>query len=397
MNRFIILLRILSMMVLMILVKFYPSMEEKEVTLIEEEYKTWKKNIKYLYDLLFTQSLKWPSTSVQWFPEIERENNSITRQKVLLSTYTSQQEPEHVIIGSFSFPDTFDDTPTSNAIGFSITHSMQVDVEINVSRYCPQASNIIALKTESKDVLIYDTTKHGSFSNDKQEPDAVLTGHADGGYAIDWNKNVFGQLISGGGDNQICLFDINGGLISIYNKIHTDIINQVSYNAFNPNVFASVSDDMKLAITDTRTEAACHVINNAHGSSIETVDYSPFKSELVATAGSDNLVKIWDTRYLESPITILNGHANDVMKVKWSPHYESILATSGKDRRVMIWDLNKSSEVDGDASNELLFVHGGHTNTVPDFDWNPAEPIEICSIADDCLLHVWKIPIEDFI
>lgn len=36
--------------------------------LINEEYKIWKKNTPFLYDLVMTHALEWPSLSVQWLP-----------------------------------------------------------------------------------------------------------------------------------------------------------------------------------------------------------------------------------------------------------------------------------------------------------------------------------------
>lgn len=39
---------------------------------INEEYKVWKKNAPYLYDLVVTHALEWPSLTVQWLPDIER-------------------------------------------------------------------------------------------------------------------------------------------------------------------------------------------------------------------------------------------------------------------------------------------------------------------------------------
>lgn len=36
--------------------------------LINEEYKIWKKNTPFLYDLVLTHALEWPSLSVQWLP-----------------------------------------------------------------------------------------------------------------------------------------------------------------------------------------------------------------------------------------------------------------------------------------------------------------------------------------
>lgn len=37
--------------------------------MINEEYKIWKKNSPFLYDLVATHALEWPSLTVQWLPE----------------------------------------------------------------------------------------------------------------------------------------------------------------------------------------------------------------------------------------------------------------------------------------------------------------------------------------
>jgi len=42
--------------------------QEAEERLINEEYKIWKKNTPFLYDLLVTHALEWPSLTVQWMP-----------------------------------------------------------------------------------------------------------------------------------------------------------------------------------------------------------------------------------------------------------------------------------------------------------------------------------------
>lgn len=34
----------------------------------EDEYKIWKKNAPYIYDVLITHNLEWPSLTVNWLP-----------------------------------------------------------------------------------------------------------------------------------------------------------------------------------------------------------------------------------------------------------------------------------------------------------------------------------------
>ncbi len=36
-------------------------------------------------------------------------------------------------------------------------------------------------------------------------------------------------------------------------------------------------------------------------------------------------------------------------------------------------------------------MHGGHTNRISDFAWNPNDPWVVASAAEDNLMQVWKI------
>jgi hypothetical protein len=48
------------------------DLQQEEEKTINEEYKIWKKNSPFLYDLVVTHALEWPSLSVQWLPDIEK-------------------------------------------------------------------------------------------------------------------------------------------------------------------------------------------------------------------------------------------------------------------------------------------------------------------------------------
>ena len=41
---------------------------DKEEQLILEEYRVWKKNSPFLYDVVVTHALEWPSLTVEWLP-----------------------------------------------------------------------------------------------------------------------------------------------------------------------------------------------------------------------------------------------------------------------------------------------------------------------------------------
>ncbi|ELA42610.1 uncharacterized protein VICG_00362 [Vittaforma corneae ATCC 50505] len=369
---------------------------EIEKQVIEEEYKIWRKNVPYLYDLVYTSTLKYSSPFIQWFPDVQRVDNIKSVQRLLMTTFSNGEDKENLLFSQITFPDMVDEDSLNNAdIEFKITQSIPLPVDANKCRYCPLASNIIACRTEAESILIYDYTKHCSFNSNKG-PDLELKGHLDGGFAIDWNYLKFGQLASGGRDFLVNVFDINGGLISS-KKIHEGIVNDISFSRFEPHTFCSVSDDLRVAINDTRNIESAVVLEKAHLKSIECCAFSPFKSELLVTGSSDSILKVWDVRSLQTPLFVLRGHNDSLINCKWSPHYESLLASCSKDRRVIIWDLNKTDVIEGETSPEMLFVHGGHTDLVDDLDWNPAEPMEIASVSCDGLFEVWKVPLEEFI
>lgn len=63
-----------------------------EEKLIEEEYVVWKKNSPFLYDLVVTHALEWPSLTVQWLPEESVISKDLVTQKLILGTQTGESE-----------------------------------------------------------------------------------------------------------------------------------------------------------------------------------------------------------------------------------------------------------------------------------------------------------------
>ena len=83
--------------------------------------------------------------------------------------------------------------------------------EVNRARYMPQNPCVIATKTPSSDVFVFDYTKHPSKPdpNGQCQPDLRLRGHQKEGYGLSWNPNLNGYLLSASDDHTICLWDIN--------------------------------------------------------------------------------------------------------------------------------------------------------------------------------------------
>lgn len=67
---------------------------------INEEYKIWKKNAPFLYDLAISHALDWPSLTVQWMAGKEtRQGQDYSIHKLIIATNTSDNEQNYLMIG----------------------------------------------------------------------------------------------------------------------------------------------------------------------------------------------------------------------------------------------------------------------------------------------------------
>mmetsp|Transcript_34434 Transcript_34434/g.57734 ORF Transcript_34434/g.57734 Transcript_34434/m.57734 type:complete len:116 (+) Transcript_34434:73-420(+) len=73
--------------------------------IVNDEYKIWKKNSPFLYDLLVTQALEWPSLTVQWLPDKKIPiDKDYSVQRLILGTHTSAGEQNSLMIAQVQLP-----------------------------------------------------------------------------------------------------------------------------------------------------------------------------------------------------------------------------------------------------------------------------------------------------
>ncbi|KAJ7363702.1 retinoblastoma binding protein [Desmophyllum pertusum] len=398
-----------------------PFDDAVEERIINEEYKIWKKNTPFLYDLVMTHALEWPSLTVQWLPDVTKpEGKDYSVHRIILGTHTSDEQ-NHLVIASVQVPNDDAQLDTSHYDsekgefgGFgSVSGKIEIEIkinhegEVNRARYMPQNPCIIATKTPTADVLVFDYTKHPSKPDPNGEcrPDIRLKGHTKEGYGLSWNPNLNGNLLSASDDYTVCLWDISNiakeaktmEALRVFNG-HTAVVEDVSWHLLHESLFGSVADDHKLMIWDTRTtnsSKATHTVD-AHTAEVNCLSFNPYSEFILATGSADKTVALWDLRNLRLKLHSFESHKDEIFQVQWSPHNETILASSGTDRRLHVWDLSKigeeqSSEDAEDGPPELLFIHGGHTAKISDFTWNPNEPWVICSVSEDNIMQVWQM------
>mmetsp|Transcript_23214 Transcript_23214/g.77975 ORF Transcript_23214/g.77975 Transcript_23214/m.77975 type:complete len:431 (+) Transcript_23214:76-1368(+) len=397
---------------------------------INEEYKIWKKNTPFLYDLVITYAMEWPSLTVQWLPDKRMPaNKDYSEQKLVLGTHTSDDEQNHLCVASVRLPTEeaevdarkYDDEK-GEAGGFGgvsgkveLAQQINHDGEVNRARYMPQNPFLIATKTVSSEVYVFDYSKHSSKPSAHGEcsPDLILQGHQKEGYGLSWSTTTEGHLLSGSDDGLVCLWDLGAGpgagpragahvlQAKATFKAHPgSVCEDVDWSKHKAETFGSVGDDRRLLIWDARegrpADKPAHAVDNAHAGEVNAIHFNPFSDNIFLTGGADGEVGLWDLRNLSARLHTFKGHEDEVFVVQWAPFNEAVFASGSGDRRCMVWDLSRvgeeqSAEDAADGPPELLFIHAGHTAKVSDLSWNPNDEWVVASVAEDNILQVWQM------
>ncbi|KAK0287335.1 Histone acetyltransferase type B subunit 2 [Friedmanniomyces endolithicus] len=402
-----------------------PDSEAMQNKIINEEYKIWKKNSVFLYDIMYSRALDWPTLTTQWLPDVKQVPGKPMRtHRLLLGTHTSGQSIDYLRIAQFDLPmppaaTLADYNPTTEELGgygaskepikFAVVQQIVHPGEVNKARYQPQNPDIIATWASDKNMYVWDRTKHQSVPRGEDpKPQVILKGHTEEGFALEWNPHVEGQLLSGSGDTKVNLWDLQRDFTLDAKTVkpsttythHSATVNDVQYHpSFGKNLFGSVSDDLTFQLMDMRSSHLSRpavIVKDAHADAINTLAFHPTLDKLFATGSADKTIGVFDLRFPDhGKIHNLEGHKDIITKIDWHPTDSAILASSSDDRRVIFWDLTRAGmeqtpEDAEDGPPDMLFMHGGHTNRVSDFSWNRNDPWVMCSAAEDNLVQVWR-------
>lgn len=161
------------------------------------------------------------------------------------------------------------------------------------------------------------------------------------------------DFISGGGDGEILLWNINQSTPLHSVQPHSQ---RIFKTAIHPNqkYFAATSFDSTWSLSTFETQQTI-LQQPGHSAHLMACAFHPDGS-LIVTGGRDAVGRIWDLRSGRT-IMVLEGHGGDVLSSEWSPvsGYETL--TGSGDGTIRVWDLR---------SVRVRTTVPAHTNGVAD-------------------------------
>lgn len=361
--------------------------------------------------------VNWMSTNNSTAP-----NNEYSINKLLLGTQAaSDDNADHVLICEVKVPrngdiedvalfetsEYFTNPPeyssAANGPQFDVKAKLNHPGDVNCAKQMPGKQFVIATKSVSGEVLVFDYSKHESFpTNNECKPQMRLIGQDLEGYALEWSPHKSGHILVGSRDVNISLWDIEGvpfsgssvSPISTFEG-HTSEVCDVSWHSYFKELFFSCGHDGTVRLWDTRNEKnPCKTIKKSD-QVLNTTCANPLNPFLFAVSGEDKIVSVLDLRNTKDDLYTLHGHTDEVYRVLWCPTNVGVLASCSADRRVILWNLSRYDTNAPESKSSMMFVHAGHTAPVLDFSWNDeGEDWVIASVSDDGILQIWKMSDE---
>ena len=265
--------------------------EKVPVDPIEEEYGIWKKNAPFLYDIMFSTNLVWPSLTVDWLPK-----TMANTQEMLIGTQTSGAEQNYLRLAEVRLPETDENVLMSEwqDSEWDASKKMQrIDVkmkiphagDVNRALHNPKNAQMFATKSIQGHVLVYDKTAHPTEPdlNKPVGPQGVLNGLTQEGYALSWDchgNDV--KILSGDSAGDLAYWDIKSPLTKdtaagrVWKNAHAGGVEDVSCHMLHENRWASVGNDGCLKLWDARKEDCTSSVKAHAGVDVTTVDFNPF-------------------------------------------------------------------------------------------------------------------------
>ena len=351
-----------------------------EERLIDAEYKIWKKNTPYLYDLVMTHALEWPSLTCQWLPSTKAPVEvsvspvavaaattsmvSATREhSLLLGTHTTGEQ-NYVMVCTVNLPAIDEHGNTCNAVvdTSSSKNSTNAVTVLPASHYDEEKAEVGGFgfrpdggassssgggldgTIEVKLKILHEGEVHRA-RYCPQDPFVVATkGPSPYVYIFDMSKHPSVPPPDGVFSPNFVLagHEAEGyGLAwSSHTKGHIISGNEDAKICYW-DIHATPSEESKSRKSSNLTIDPISTFTG-HTAAIEDVDWHKLDPYLIGSCGDDVTIRLWDVRESNSTKAthvIEQAHGGDVHCLSFHPTNEFLLATGSADRTVALWDM----------------------------------------------------------
>lgn len=163
-----------------------------------------------------------------------------------------------------------------------------------------------------------------------------------------------GQLVAGGYDKLVCLYDLGTGSTVRMFPGHQLGVSSAAWSPLG-NVIATGAKDTSIRFWDTLTGLCIRTLPG-HLGEVTSVEMSEDGLQLL-TSSKDNSIRLWDMRMLR-PLRRFKGHQNTSKNfIRSAFAHPSLLVSGSEDGLVYIWDQESSNVV------QTLEGHGVETHS----------------------------------
>eukprot|EP00928_Gymnodinium_smaydae_P027992 TRINITY_DN21476_c0_g2_i2.p1 TRINITY_DN21476_c0_g2~~TRINITY_DN21476_c0_g2_i2.p1 ORF type:complete len:395 (+),score=58.25 TRINITY_DN21476_c0_g2_i2:77-1261(+) len=312
----------------------------------------WRRHARELYDLLTLTTLESPTLCLAWRPGPVPCVDGWSLHHLLLGTDSAedvvqrpfpraavQQQRNFLCVVRVALPDggdyveeeeSGDRPPERSRPGEDLRPHVDTVKRVNhagavcAMTHLPQHPDFAVTGSLFGDLLVFDLLDCPAEAprDGRCRPGARLSHHEAPCWSVAASAHEEGLLPSGASDGHLCLWDLRGrgatcgelamGPRRVLKAPHGGRpVREVAFHPSSRCLLASVGDDGRLCVWDTRTPglagaawagdtttAVAASAPGEHGSSCRALAFAPSANGLLATAGQDGTVRLWDLRRL---------------------------------------------------------------------------------------------------
>ena len=159
----------------------------------------------------------------------------------------------------------------------------------------------------------------------------------------------------------------------------------LDWNKRTSHIMVTGSSGGTMTVWDIKNKRESLTLNNLERKAVSAVAWDPVKTTRLVTAIPDDtrpVILVWDLRNANAPERILKGHDGGVLSLSWCQQDSDLLLSCGKDNRNICWNPQS-----GESLGEFPVV----TNWTFQTRWNPHNPDFVATASFDGRIVVQPI------